>query len=195
LNAPIPTRIFKQKKCKVCKEEFEQYNSLQRVCRKFECQVKFALKHAATSEQRRLKESRKDYRQRKLAMKPRGQYLKEVQNVFNRYIRLRDEALPCISCSRFHNGQYHAGHYRTVGSRPELRFCEANVHKQCSVCNNYLSGNLIAYRVALVGRIGLDKVEWLEGNHEAKHYSIDDLKELKSLYHLKCKQLTKELKP
>ena len=102
---------------------------------------------------------------------------------------MRDEKEACISCGRHHTGQYHAGHYRTVGAAPELRFNELNVHKQCSVCNNHLSGNLIEYRRGLVAKIGIEKVEWLEGKHEAKKYTIDEIIEIKKHYQQKIKDM------
>ena len=34
----------------------------------------------------------------------------------------RDFDKPCVSCGNYHQGQWHAGHYLTVGARPELRF-------------------------------------------------------------------------
>lgn len=82
---------------------------------------------------------------------------------FNQFIRLRDKDLPCISCGRYHQEQWHAGHYRSVGACPELRFDEMNVHKQCSVCNNYKSGNLTEYRLNLIRKIGEKKLNaWIE---------------------------------
>jgi hypothetical protein len=35
----------------------------------------------------------------------------------------------------------------------------------------------------------MEKDEWLEGKHEPKKYTIDELKGLKVLYRLKIKQL------
>lgn len=123
-------------------------------------------------------------------IKTRGEHTKDAQTAFNAYIRARDSWLPCISCGRHHQGQWHAGHYRTVGANPELRFNELNVHKQCAPCNDHLHGNLINYRIELIKRIGQDKVDWLEGKHEAAHLSIDELKEIKTIYKLKFKELT-----
>jgi hypothetical protein len=119
----------------------------------------------------------------------RGYWLKQAQAAFNAFIRGRDEKEPCISCGRHHSGQYHAGHYRTVGAHPELRFDELNCHKQCSVCNNHLSGNLLEYRIALIKKIGQDSVEILEGPHDPKKYSIDDLKAIAKEYKQKLKDL------
>jgi hypothetical protein len=137
-------------------------------------------------------EKRREIKAKKELIKPRSQWLKEAQIEFNKFIRLRDAARPCVSCLRFHNGQYHAGHYLSTGSNPSLRFHEANVHKQCSACNNHLSGNIVNYRRELINRIGLEAVEWLEGPHEPKHYTIDDLKEIKRKYSQLARELEKK---
>ncbi|WP_202116081.1 recombination protein NinG, partial [Glaesserella parasuis] len=109
--------------------------------------------------------------------------------VFNEYIRLRDKDEPCISCQRFHQGQYHAGHYRTVKAMPELRFNEDNVHKQCSACNNHLSGNITEYRINLVRKIGAERVEALESYHPPVKWSAEDCKEIIKTYRAKIKEL------
>ena len=124
-----------------------------------------------------------------MALKSRGDWLREAQAVFNKYIRLRDAELPCVSCGRFHEGQWHAGHYLSVGAHPELRFNELQVWKQCMPCNAHLSGNQVNYRIELINRIGLDKVEWLEGKHEPLKLTIDEIKVLIAEYKLKIKQL------
>ena len=112
-----------------------------------------------------------------------------AQKAFNAFIRARDIDLPCISCDRYHDGRYDAGHYKSVGSSPELRFNEDNCHKQCHWnCNINLSGNIENYRINLVKKIGVDKVEWLEGPHEPKKYTCEELKEIELLYKDKIKR-------
>ena len=125
-------------------------------------------------------------------IKSRADYLKEAQQAFNAYIRERDALLPCVSCGRHHEGQYHAGHYRTVGANPELRFEPLNVWKQCAPCNNHKSGDIVNYRIELVRRIGPEKVEWLEGPHNAKKYTIEQLQEIKVHYRALVRQMKGE---
>ena len=132
---------------------------------------------------------RRETKERRDKLKSRSQWLSEAQAAFNKFIRERDKDEPCISCQRFHNGQYHAGHYRSIGACPELRFEEMNVHKQCAPCNNHLSGNAIDYRINLVKKIGVENVEWLEGNHELQKLTIDEIKEIKTKYKNKLKEL------
>jgi hypothetical protein len=77
------------------------------------------------------------------------------------------------------------------GHSAALRFDENNTHKQCSVCNNYKSGNLAEYRPNLIVKIGLEEVERLEGPHDPKKYTIDELRELLSVYQAKNKEWAK----
>lgn len=123
---------------------------------------------------------------RKEAVKPRSKWLKEAQDEFNSWVRARDAGKGCISCGT-HNGKANAGHYLSRGARPELRFEPLNVHLQCERCNTYLHSNAIAYRIALIERIGLDKVEWLEGPHPPKKYTADDLRAIRDEYRAKLK--------
>ena len=110
-----------------------------------------------------------------------------AQKAFNAYVRARDYGSPCISCGKMTELQ--AGHYRSVGSSPELRFEESNAHLQCVRCNRDLSGNAVAYRKRLLLKIGAEKLDWLEGPHAAKLYTIEDLKQIAASYRRKCKEL------
>ena len=123
------------------------------------------------------------------SLKTRSDWMKDAQQVFNEFIRNRDKTEPCISCQRFHQGQYHAGHFVSVGSRPNLRFNEQNVHKQCAPCNNHLSGNIIQYRMNLIKKIGTEAVVQLETDFKPKKYTIDELKEIVQIYRKKVKML------
>lgn len=177
-----------KRKCKHCKLEFVKLRPLQSTCG-----VNCAIAHAniLKEKNKRLEalKSRRETKEKLLKLKTRQEWLADAQRFFNIYIRVRDAHLPCISCQRFHRGQYHAGHYRSVGSAPHLRFNEQNVHKQCSACNNYLSGNIQQYRKNLLGKIGEEALDRLEANNEARNLSIDEIKAIK----VKYKQLTKQL--
>lgn len=180
----------KNKRCRNCKE-YKATESMQHLFGAYYCDIECmknygmksvtkvkAKKHAADKE--RVKNNDKPYRDR------------QAQASFNKFIRFRDDALPCISCGRHHTGQYHAGHYRSRGAHPELRFEELNCHKQCAPCNNHLSGNISNYRSALIERIGVEKVDWIEGPHEPRKYTCAELKEIELKYKRKLKELKGE---
>lgn len=179
----------KLSRCKVCHERFEKKRSIQPTCDKFECKVEYGNRVAAKAAAKRVSDQRKCDAARKEAVKTRSEYLKEAQVAFNAFIRARDEHLPCISCGRFHTGAYDAGHYRSVGSMPALRFHEDNCHKQCVPCNQHKAGNVVEYRIRLVERIGADRVAYLEGPHEPAKYTIDDAKRIKAEYKAKLKEI------
>ena len=148
--------------------------------------IEFAREKSARSKERKAKA---EHRRRKMDVKPIGYWMKRSQSAFNAWVRARDAGQPCISCGRFHNGQNHAGHYRPAGSNPELRFEPDNCHLQCAPCNSHLSGNLTNYRPALIAKIGLERVEWLEGWHEPKRYRREDYQAIEAEYKAKLKEL------
>lgn len=179
------------KKCRVCRQPFEPRQPMQAVCG-VACAKELAASIRGKAEKQAAIKQRKADRERKEKLKSRSELAREAQAAFNSWIRLRDAGRACISCGRRHEGQYHAGHYLSVGARPELRYEPLNVWKQCSPCNTHLSGNAVLFRQALVREIGLDRVEWLEGPHQAKKYTADELRAIKTEYAAMARELKRE---
>ena len=168
-------------KCKICKTPFKKLSISHKTCSPG-CAIEL-VKIDKT------KKVRKSHLEAKVKARTRAEWLKLAQVAFNAFIRERDKHLPCISCGRYHTGQYHAGHYLSTGACPELRFDENNCHKQCAPCNDHLSGNIVKYRPALIDKIGLQAVEELEGPHEPQKWTIDQLQEIIKEYRQKLKEL------
>ena len=124
--------------------------------------------------------------------KTRSQWLSEAQSAFNRYVRWRDRDDPCISCGKYvenkYGGNWDAGHFRSRGSAPHLRFHLWNCHKQCSRCNRYLAGATAEYRIALIQKIGSTKVLALESLQTTVKHDIVYLKRIKSIFTRLLKQ-------
>lgn len=191
-----------RRKCTVCREWFHPARNGQFVC-SFECASahgKAANDAAKTAAQLKVKQQqkkaakseRKRQAERLMAVKPISYFIKQAQQAFNDFIRYRDRHLVCISCGRHHDGQYHAGHFRTTGANPELRFDEDNCHKQCSICNNHLSGNLTAYRPALIEKIGQGRFDVLMGPHVLPKWSREDYIRIRDEYRAKLRDLKKQ---
>ena len=95
---------LKPKKCRACGDEFLPFNSMQVVC---PGSVKCALQLV---EEQKEKESRKAANKARKALREldRSYWLKAAQREFNKWVRLRDKDLPCISCGKpaheEHNG-------------------------------------------------------------------------------------------
>nr|DAL22037.1 MAG TPA_asm: NinG recombination protein [Caudoviricetes sp.] len=75
---------------------------------------------------------------------------------------------------------------------PELRFNEDNCHRQCAPCNNHLSGNLTAYRPALIAKIGQSRFDALMGPHELPKWKRDDYIRIRDEYRAKLKELKQQ---
>lgn len=169
-------------KCRICRQPFQKRSISHKDCSP-ECAIEGVNLDKAKNQRKLDKVTRE-------RIKSRREWLSETQTIVNRWVRLRDAHLPCISCGRHHQGQYHGGHYLSVGARPELRFEESQINKQCAPCNNHLSGNIALYRINLIKKIGLDRVEWLESFHPPKKYTIEELKEIQKTFKAKIKELT-----
>ncbi len=193
---PREKRI-KLKKCKnpKCREPFIPERPLQSLCSPLCAQIMAIAKRESEKEKNRKKE-RAELRAAKERMKKKSKWKAEAQAEFNGFIRARDHALPCVSCGRQEHeienttgGKWDCGHYLSRGAHPELAFEEKNAHKQCKNCNGgagkFAHKNETVtqnYRIELIKRIGIEKVEWLEGKRDPKNYTIDDFKDLKRTY-------------
>ena len=191
-----------RRKCKVCDEWFiPAYANIRWCCPEHGAiyAMELRAKEKVKSEAKRIKAKheaekadRKRLAEKKQQVKPLSYFIKQAQQAFNEFIRYRDREDACISCGRHHEGQYHAGHFRTTGANPELRFNEDNVHKQCAPCNNHLSGNLIAYRPALIAKIGQARFDSLMGPHEMPKWKREDYIRIRDEYRAKLKAMKQE---
>lgn len=175
---------MKTRKCKYCKQPFEPTVFLQKNCFEPLCVSDWI---------NEVKE--KNWKRKKAKMKMDlmtiQDYVKLAQQVFNKYIRLRDAGNVCISCQKKPLKE-NAGHFYNANNHWSVRFDERNVHLQCEHCNTYLSGNLIYYRENLLKKIGITEFENLSAEAmKTRKFTIDELKEIISTYKKKCKELEK----
>jgi len=183
-EARLTVRAPRKRKCAICKAPATSAVNLKPFCSP-ECGVELA--KLTLAKQDRAKD--KATRERLMTL---SDWRKRAQAAFNAWIVLRDAALPCVSCGRWHEGRWHAGHFYSTGARPELRFDEANVHKQCAPCNVHLHGNLVLYRATLLQRISLSELMRLEGPNPPRHDTADSLKALAAHYRAKARNLVKK---
>ena len=198
LNRSVNSTSVKPRKCKAkgCEQEFIPRNSMHCACGPA-CAHSIVRAKNEKAEQRKRSDERKKDRETRDRLKTRSDWMKEAQREFNRFIRLRDRNFPCICCGRLLGadaigGGYDAGHYRSVGSAPHLRFNEDNVHAQRKDCNRYGGGRAVDYRIGLLDRIGLDRVSALEADQNPRHYTIQDLKQIRDTYRAKARELEKQ---
>ncbi|MBC2659793.1 recombination protein NinG [Pseudomonas sp. MSSRFD41] len=187
----------KPKKCRVpeCGASFVPARLGQAVCSPA-CAILDAPKNQEKARKALAQVERSEIKVRKEKLKSRAGHLREAQAAVNEYVRLRDAHLPCISCDSMPNdsdlmtgSRWDAGHYRSVGACPELRFEPLNIHRQCVKCNRNLSGNAVEYRIRLVQRIGAEKVAWLEGLHAPCKYTVEEIKAIKTKFRAMIREL------
>ncbi|MGU3629853.1 recombination protein NinG [Comamonas sp. C24C] len=191
--------MLMRKNCPQCKRKLTEGDRIHK-----ECITPYADSRAekARRKAKKLAQSaariiRQEDAKRKEALKTRSDWMKEAQQAFNEFIRERDRQAghPCISSGRaldWSGNQVDAGHYRSTGAASHLRFNEDNCHAQSKHDNQYLAGNAVDYRIGLIARIGLARVQALECDNEPRKFSIDELLEIRNTYRAKTRQLKKD---
>jgi len=180
----------KPKKCKICPEKFIPRNSLHTTCSP-KCAIQLATQQSERRKIQREKAERAAWNKRKADVKPLSHWIAMTQRAFNDYIRARDGDV-CISCGSTTAVSYHAGHFRTTAAASQLRFNEDNVHSQCSSCNTHHSGNIGPYRINLIAKIGIQRVESLESDNNPHRYTRDELDRIRAHYRALLRALVKQ---
>jgi hypothetical protein len=159
------------------------------------CAITIAAKKKRATEAKTARETAKSDKVRREKLKSRADWAKEAQAAVNKYVRMRDYHLGCVSCDKPASwpGQWHASHFRSVGAASAVRFNLWNIHKSCSICNNWKSGNLSDYEPRLREKIGGSKVDWLRTQNQCVSYSIEYLRRLKDIFSKKARRLEKRM--
>ena len=190
---------FHRTRCAHCKAKFQPERPGQIV--HVDCIEAWTLAQADKRERAERKKARDaakveraETRRRKEAIKTIPDLIREAQVAFNAYIRERDQYQPCICCGEplklgGIGGGFDAGHYRSTGSASHLRFNEDNCHGQRKVCNQYGAGRAVDYRIGLIQRIGLERVEALEASNQVHKWTAEELRAIKAKYRVKLKNL------
>jgi hypothetical protein len=178
---------MKQKRCKVCQELFTPIQFAQTACG-----YKCAIIH---SKNLKLKKELKDWKVEKAILKDKlktlGQYEAEAKKSFQKWIRMRDDKQPCISCGIEQTDLWDGGHYKKAEIYSGVIFDENNCHKQCRKCNRFLNGNELNYRQGLIQRYGIDFADHIEqkANETRNHkFTKEELIAKKLKYDLLIKE-------
>ena len=181
------------RRCKTCRKKVpaeSAFVSQLRFFCSFECLSQFTKSECGAKAVAKTRKA--ETRERKQKLKTKSDHMKDAVRAFNAYIRWRDRDDPCISCGNFilqdmPGGGWDAGHYRSTGSAPHLRFMQNQVHKQCVKCNRFLSGNVAEYRKGLIRKIGIEKVMEIESDNQERRFDIEYLQRIKTIFTKKKK--------
>ena len=194
-------KTAKTKPCTVCKKQFMPRMATTKVC-SLPCAITAGKEKTTKQLAIRKKIESKEVKQAIENMQPTKYWIAKLQPIFNKFIRERDAQKPCISCGKEvlqYGENWDCGHFRTKGSSLHLRFVEDNAHKQCSSCNRgsekYIAKRervATAYEANLILRMGQDRVDAVKSDNVARNYTIDDIKQLITIYKQKIKDLAND---
>jgi len=144
------------------------------------------------------KAERRETKRKLEKFKNRSDFIKDAQYSFNRYVRMRAIRFghSCISSgiplvAEGVGGGFDAGHYRSIGSAPHLRFNLNNCWGQGKQDNRYGAGASFEYRRGLIARRGLDVVEALEADDRVRKFDIAYLVRIKNIFDRKAKRIAR----
>jgi hypothetical protein len=175
--------------CQACKTPFLPFRGFETWCSPH-CGLVVAEKRVAKQKAKQQRQERAETKSKLLELEPLEYFLKKAERACNAYIRARDAGKGCISCGRHDADKWNAGHFISVGANRTLRFEEDNIHLQCArPCNKDKGGNIVEYRKALIKKIGLERVEWLEGWHPPVKRTREKVEAIEAYYKRKLKEL------
>lgn len=177
------------KPCRQCGKEFTPTRPLQAVCG-----PRCAVKQATAASKAKKAAERATTKARREALKTIADRIATAQKECNAYIRLRDMHQGCIDCGKPFEpqrpgGSMDAGHFRSRGAAPNLRFNEDNIFGQRKNCNRPGGATAADFRAGVVARIGEARVQAIESDNAPRKWTHAELIQIAATYKQKRKAL------
>jgi hypothetical protein len=172
----------KPKHCSNCGSQFNPYKSTDKLC-SFQCSVAHKEKQEIEERFKKIEAKVKERDSVKLLTKV-------AKQLAQKWARIRDKDLPCISCGAVTSTMWDGGHLYKSELYSGLRFDEMNINKQCRKCNTYLNGNEINYVRGYIDRYGLaafNEISKRAKERKNTKWSVPELKQIINYYKLKIK--------
>lgn len=135
------------KKCKTCNKPFEPYKSTDPCC-SYPCTVAFY-------QEKEIEKRHKELISKVKEIDSLSKLMKTAKELVQRFARLRDKNLPCISCGTNKAYEWHGGHLFKSELYSGVRLEEININKQCGQCNTFKNGNEAEYVAGFIKRYSI----------------------------------------
>ncbi len=162
---------------------------MQRCCQNPNCVLQRTVKIREKKEankRSKLHQEKKEGRERLMDMPARLKRARE--KAFQVWVKLRDFSWfvkigkdpACVMCGNTNPQVWHACHFQSVGSKPELQFHPDNCHLGCGQCNFFAAQGDTQYRNNLIQKVGIETVEYLENFNAAIKWYPEEVEEIRS---------------
>jgi hypothetical protein len=162
----------KRKRCKLksCNKLFVPGRAMQPCC-----SFAHEFEYATSNIDELVKVGAKLRDKEKRAAKLKTTLKKRVQDLANKYGRLREKSRGnnfCVTCGS--PNAKDGGHFLPTSQYRPIRYYTLQINPQCITCNQYNGGMRAEYREYMIKRFGLEKVLWLESNKQGdRKYSTE----------------------
>tara|TARA_R110002126_G_scaffold93089_2_gene220720 strand:+ start:3273 stop:3935 length:663 start_codon:yes stop_codon:yes gene_type:complete len=163
-------------RCKKCRVEFSQTKFLQKFCgTNIDCKTAEGL-HNLDLKKKKDKKKFNDFKEKVRPRSHSKENKKNLQAEVNKLARMIDARyryVTCIDCDKPFK-KIDAGHFKSVGSNPSLRFNLHNIHSQAYECNrNGLGGGKsLGYFRGLEKRYGSNYADYVENGIQKEYLYI-----------------------
>lgn len=182
----------KPPKCRHCRKRLD--NPRQRL--HDECVDPWLAKEREKKAAAAKKQERAVDRVKREGMKSVRRLIPEAQEAFNEFIRERDRDKGCFVCGAAFEftegslgGVMDAGHVRSRGAAPQLRFNEDNCHAECKHCNGSFGAKPHEIEEGAIRRIGPERYAALKQNNAAHKWTREEVRGIRDTYRAKLKEL------
>jgi 5-methylcytosine-specific restriction endonuclease McrA len=185
----------KSKVCQNCKQKFTPDLPGAIACSEL-CAIAYAVSVNGKARKVAQVKERKETKAALEKFKTPSAHESECRTIVQKLARIRDRHDGCISChmGAGYSGMWHGSHFRPAGNNAAVQFHLWNIHKACAQCNLFKGGNLSAYRPRLVGKIGADRVEWLESQNQPVKTNVAYLIRFKAVMGKRLRRIEKQIK-
>lgn len=186
-------------RCAACRESFERRRPLQAACSPA-CALEVARRKRERAQAKETAAARKAHKARVEKLKTRGEWMAEAQAAVNRYVKLRDlrAGYGCVSCGApyrlVRGGAFDAGHWRSRGSAPHLRFDTRQIALQCRRCNDFGAGMPVEFEAELIRRRGAEVVAAIKADQVPRKYTVDYLRRLRDIFRRRAARIERKLR-
>jgi hypothetical protein len=98
----------------------------------------------------------------------------------------------CIMCGNKNPKSWHACHFQSVGSKPELQFHPANCNLGCGQCNFFANQSDTEYENNMVVKYGKEMVEYLKNYNATCRWDREEIEDIRQHFKSETRRIENE---
>lgn len=182
------------RKCLACREWFNPKEQGITTC-SVDCGILYGKSNFTKQKVREKRKAKKKLRDEDAKVLMQDCY--RIAQAIGRFHGYLSGITKCVTCNipLITQEQVDGGHFKKKNVYSAIKLYTLQIHPQCVNCNQYNGGREDEYRLFMIDRYGLEKVEWLESHKGVitKKYTAEYLRKYKKIMGKRLRVLEKRL--